>query len=459
MQAGDKDPGYRLPDGDLENYDLDCLLVFYPDREEYRRALLGSLSYLATWLAWERDAEKRGRLAAAAWLDALNCTLECLEMACLDNLTAVMESVKILLVNQICCDQTLLDYHPTTIITTTIVPGQGPDPTVYGETSVADWDEWYEHICFQAHNYVDELVNIANSAATALTAGALTLGILSQFLNVLQFILLPIAFFWSDVTEWLANLLASPVAILDDTAADIEAARQSIVCTIMQNTDLGQAVQDAITNDDAWTYLFGLINYDGVKALIYEGGHDGNYLPTETRSTGCDCFQYDYYGIWNPGSQLDWSTYDMYSVDWVTGQFIPYGQNHSNPTAHRVVAEGVDMLGIFDDGWPSTQFEIVQVRFDYMFYTNGQSPHADYRVWYFTWNGTTNEQIWYAASTALNWDVWHTITLNEAQMPGFCIPVGEGYRNVVLIALSRARANDFTAIKLRNIEVWGRDCT
>ena len=43
--------GYLLPDGDLGDDEIACTVVFYPDREEYRAALQGSLAYLATWIA------------------------------------------------------------------------------------------------------------------------------------------------------------------------------------------------------------------------------------------------------------------------------------------------------------------------------------------------------------------------------------------------------------------------
>jgi len=82
--------GYLLP-LDVANTapeDLNCILVFYPDDERYLQALIGSISYLATWTAWERDELKRGTIAAQRWKDALDCTLDA--MNCLaDLITAV----------------------------------------------------------------------------------------------------------------------------------------------------------------------------------------------------------------------------------------------------------------------------------------------------------------------------------------------------------------------------------
>jgi len=73
--------GYLLPDNP-EPDRLDCIRVYYPSDAMYLRALVGSLSYLGTWLAWERDEEKRGRLAAIAWKDANDRTFDEMPLGC-----------------------------------------------------------------------------------------------------------------------------------------------------------------------------------------------------------------------------------------------------------------------------------------------------------------------------------------------------------------------------------------
>jgi hypothetical protein len=45
-------------------------------------ALLGSITYLGTWTAWERDVDKRGRYAALAWKDANERTINELSTGC-----------------------------------------------------------------------------------------------------------------------------------------------------------------------------------------------------------------------------------------------------------------------------------------------------------------------------------------------------------------------------------------
>lgn len=73
--------GYLIPEN-AQPDELDCVRVYYPKDSFYLRALIGSLSYLGTWTAWERDEEKRGRLAAIAWKDANDRTFDELHLGC-----------------------------------------------------------------------------------------------------------------------------------------------------------------------------------------------------------------------------------------------------------------------------------------------------------------------------------------------------------------------------------------
>lgn len=82
--------GYLIPENPTPE-EMACILVFYPNDPFYLRALLGALSYFGTWTAWERDASKRGRLAAAAWKEANECTYD--SMGCLTELVAALGSI------------------------------------------------------------------------------------------------------------------------------------------------------------------------------------------------------------------------------------------------------------------------------------------------------------------------------------------------------------------------------
>lgn len=82
--------GYLIPDNPQPD-ELNCLLVFYPDDPMYLAALLGAITYMGTWAAWERDPDKRARLAAAAWKEANECTLD--SMSCITELVTALTGI------------------------------------------------------------------------------------------------------------------------------------------------------------------------------------------------------------------------------------------------------------------------------------------------------------------------------------------------------------------------------
>jgi len=153
------DPGYLLPDGEAYTDDFACQLIFIPRKDEYYKAMLGAILYMGTWVAWQRDTDKRGKDAAQAWREANELTMECWRMTCMDDITERMDIIIDLLANQPgCCDTTTIG--PVIITTTIIIPGVGDDPTHWGETEVADWSEWLEYICYHAHRYVGPATTI-----------------------------------------------------------------------------------------------------------------------------------------------------------------------------------------------------------------------------------------------------------------------------------------------------------
>lgn len=284
------EPGYPLPDGEAYTEDLACQLVYLPNKDEYWRALLGTLSYLSTWLAWERDSDKRGKDAARAWKDALDCTLECWRMSCLEDLQDDVAAIKLLLQGKKdCCDDNIT-YTGQEQITTTIDPGVGDPPDYYGETAVTDWDDWYEHVCFNAHRYVDQLVQMGEEFEAAADMSLWTIGLVAAALALLTFtgIGLPVAL--ALASEVLFGLLGATAIAFDDAADDIEADRDEIVCALLQGTSLADAVKEALGAASVeWLLLYQWVDYDSATAVIYEGGYDGEYLPADTKDDCVDC--------------------------------------------------------------------------------------------------------------------------------------------------------------------------
>lgn len=281
--------GYLLPPDPIADEEIACALVFYPDRDEYRRALIGSLSYLSTWLAWERDENKNGKIAAAAWKTALDLTLECWQMSCLDGLIADVAAIRQMMgLLAYCCDGTIT-YDPPTVVDPPFVPGVGDPPDNYGETPIADWDEWTEYACYNADSYVDYLIQQATSFASVSQTGAWTLGLVAGALALLSFtgIGLPVSFALASTV--LFGLLQATSGTFDSVADDLEDARDDIRCAIMLGEDLESAVGDAIgTGSAAWNLLYRYVDYGSASSIIQSGGYGDEYLPAQT-STDCNC--------------------------------------------------------------------------------------------------------------------------------------------------------------------------
>ncbi|GAH45439.1 unnamed protein product, partial [marine sediment metagenome] len=140
--------GYPLPAGDAYTDDLACLMVFYPDKDEYRQAFFSAYFYLSNWLAWERDPDKKGADAARAWKLAVEATMECVEMnSCelmLDLLTQIRDNTGIY-----CCG--VVDITDGDEFTDVVEDGEGEVPqniidAGYAE-DVDDWAGFYDYKC------------------------------------------------------------------------------------------------------------------------------------------------------------------------------------------------------------------------------------------------------------------------------------------------------------------------
>ena len=152
-------PGYPLPPGELGEDDITCQLVFFPDRDEYWQAFLGAYVYLCTWRAWERDPDRRGKDAAANWRVALEMTMECWRMACLEQLQEDVSNILKALEDGICCP----DMDPTDgdQYTDNIEDGVGDVPPNIVATDYAvdseDWDGFDDYKCMVSHIVVDSM--------------------------------------------------------------------------------------------------------------------------------------------------------------------------------------------------------------------------------------------------------------------------------------------------------------
>lgn len=286
-------PGYPLPAGELGSDDIVCQLVYLPDQPEYWQALYSAIGYFATWRAWERDDDKRGKDAASNWRAALELTTECWRMTCLDEITDRMDDIiAMLAMKKDCCDDNIV-YGPGTEVTTEIEPDVGDPPDYYGETAVTDWDDWREHVCHNAHVWVDSLVWQANEMDVLTQLGGVTIGAVGAGLLLLGAAGLLIAVPYAAVALTAAGILAAgSFVIFLTTADDIEDAREDIVCALIQGGSVHDVIEDALGAASLdWLLFFSQIPYDNVTAIIYEGGFESEYLPADLRDD-CDTCGY-----------------------------------------------------------------------------------------------------------------------------------------------------------------------
>jgi hypothetical protein len=284
------DPGYRLPDGDADTDDIACTLVYYPNLPEYRAALLGSLHGLASWTNWERDAAHKGKDAADSWKIANELTEECWRMACLEELQANVAAILAVLQSKRDCCEDGTTYGDTTIYNTTIFPGSGDAPDYYGETEVTDWDDWKEHVCHNAHLWVDELISQGNSLETVLDVGGISVGLVAFAIAAIALFVVGGFISAPVVIAVVAGLVAGYTSnMFSDAANDIEDFRREIVCALLEGTSLSDAVEDALGSGTAWDLFYSHIDYDSATAIIYEGGDGDIYLEPDTKSNCESC--------------------------------------------------------------------------------------------------------------------------------------------------------------------------
>lgn len=268
---------YPLPE-DPQTEDLCCTLVFYPDKPEYRQALWGSLGYLATWLAWERDDEKSGKIAARLWAEANECTYSMAN--CLDSLAAILASIDANLaaiaanvgtgsvnldpvisglsgietaITNLSFDSIIPEDEMSITInnccccnggstTTTPLPEDfppdynPPTPMPNPEEPIPDLDYMTTDKCAYAHYLFVKWRNVILDAAN----GSITLGnIIEKFQQTFSDTPAPINWNiaqWADVVVYLGVYLAGLIGYASQAASEIDSKAEAIKCAILAET-------------------------------------------------------------------------------------------------------------------------------------------------------------------------------------------------------------------------------
>ena len=406
-------PGYLLPAGECYTEELACAIVFYPDKPEYRRALLGSIVYLSTWLAWERDSEKRGKDAARAWKDAVDETVECWTMSCFEELIADVATIRQLMeTKKDCCDENVT-YFPTEEPSTEIEPLIGDPPELYGETEVADWDDWLEHVCYNAHAYVDYLISTSYQLQNAVNISSIFIGLISSALVLLAFsgIGLPIAFgLAAAVVTGIA--LGATATTFQSTGTHFETARTDIVCAILNGADLADAIETALSSGTDWDLFYQFVDYDSAIAILYEGGYGSDYLPSETSDT-CECAAGELFEFtWDEDAD-GWSGTIPVICEWNAGGWIECRRQNDNVWGSASFWNWGDLEDRFEFTGP---LDYDQLRFSFYNYL-GSGSSCRFKFYFRV--SDIDEVVWTSPIIDTNDysnSAWHDIIFNMDQV-------------------------------------------
>jgi hypothetical protein len=276
---------------------------------------MGSLDYLATWIAWERDSEKRGQDAAASWKLANIQTWECTSMGYCDDLYTTLQALLAATQALECCgEQDITDGER---YTDDVVDGEGdvPQPIIdagYAEDS-EDWAGFADYKCMISHLAVDHIeaffrgmAPVFNDAGIAVGGVGVAIALLGSILALAGF---PITFAIigavgaaSAIWYWVAEYGEDAV---DDIADEIAIHHDALACAIYN----GDGVSDAISDfNDEVDSLFGAIDAAGIKAVgfepqlraMYSGRYNQQDIAEKLADQGyetigyvCDCEEQD----------------------------------------------------------------------------------------------------------------------------------------------------------------------
>ncbi len=272
-----KGKGYLLPSGDASEDDLECAIVFYPARDEYRRALMGSLDFLATWLAWERDSGKRGQDAAASWKLANIQTWECSAMGYCDDLATTLQALLAATQALECCgDQDITDGLQ---YTDDIVDGVGNVPQNIIDAGYAsgptDWAGFDDYKCMISHLAVDHIETFFRGISPFVSESGTVIGgigVVGALLGAILVVVgLPIAAgiilalgAAAGIWTWIATYGKDAV---DDLADDIATNHDALACAIYNGDGVSDAIDDFNLEVDD---LFSAIDAIAIKAVGFE---------------------------------------------------------------------------------------------------------------------------------------------------------------------------------------------
>lgn len=341
--------GYPLPSGDAYTDELACMMVFYPDKPEYRQAFMGAYFYFGNWLAWERDADKKGADAARAWKDAIEATLGCIEMntceTILSLLTEIRDNTGIY-----CCDA--VDITDGDQYTDEVEDGVGDVPQNIIDagyaTGVSDWAGFDAYKCMISHVMVTNMESQVSKFEDITDTSGAVLGGVAAVAAIAAVILasggtalvLGIVLGIAGVAGLYAALAEMGEAGLGDLVDDLADNHDILACAIYNADGSAGAVialQDAIDDNFSATQAILLknLNISAQLKALYAGRYDAQDIAEKMSDEGYDILDYTCdceidYGEWqSPLEEGDSGTLlFMVNSGW------SFGTPHGNPTGN-----------------------------------------------------------------------------------------------------------------------------
>lgn len=321
-----KSMGYPLPPGEAYEVDLQCMMIFYPDRPEYRQALFGSLDYLATWLAWERDADKRGQDAARSWRAAVEATRECIEMGTCDNILELLTLVEENTRQCWCAVEN--DVTGGTQYTDEVEDGVGDVPQNIIDagyaTGTTDWAGFDDYKCMISHIMVDLIEQTIRDIIPHMDENGKIIGGIGVVVAVLGAILLTGGTFVLALGVITATGISAAlwglfneitIAGMETLADDISDAHDALACAIYSadgTTDAIESLNAAI--DDEFVAIDAAIiknlNIGPRLRALYAGRYDQTDIAENMASAGLDETDYNCTAICPEGDYIyedDWT--------------------------------------------------------------------------------------------------------------------------------------------------------
>jgi len=333
-----KDKGYLLP-AVAYTEDMVCQLVYYPDKPEYRRALLGSLAYLATWIAWEKEPEHKAKDASLSWKIALDATMECWQMACLEQLQDDVAAIlAIMQIPQACCDPG--DFTDGGQYTDRVVDGEGNVPQNIIDAGYAsgtgDWAGFDDYKCMIAHVTINQLSARLLEIAPLVDASGAILGGVAALAGILAVVVgtggLAIVFgivAGIGATSLLYQAIAD-FGVVDTLAAKVVTNHDELACSIYEaDGDAAALVALNAKIDELFTapeaLLLKNMNNGPTLKMLYAGRYDQQDIAGILDDAGYELGDFDCSGCDQIG---EYYIFD----DWNDASYAPLLKSAGEPT-------------------------------------------------------------------------------------------------------------------------------